>query len=171
MTKELTEKERNVLKYERRIGYVFSGIILSFTGFFNLFYFILNDANFAFLMIGIVNTCAICFAYLVSKRINLKINRDLIGNTKELLKRKVEEKIEEKSYEAGSGALFIPILGDLFPKIWGHKMNESIKYYILSNNYKYEVDIKTYNELKIGNDFFIHYAKHSGTILNFSIEK
>ena len=54
-------------------------------------------------------------------------------------------KIEEcTDYSAGSGALYIPILGDLFPRIWGQKMStykqvyafdvNDIKHRVLSND-------------------------------------
>jgi len=171
MTTELTEKDRKVLKYERRIGYVFSGLIISFGGLFNFLYFVLIKSEFNYLMVGLIDFAIICLSYFVMYKINYKVNLDLKENQKELLKRTVEKKIEEKSYEAGSGNLFIPILGHLFPKLWGQKMNETKKYFIFSNDYKHEVDLGTYNDLKKGTDFIIHFAKNSGTILNFSKDK
>ena len=170
MTSALTESDRKVLKYEKRIGYVFAGLILSFGGFFNFFYFILNKNGYNFLMIVFIDLGIIGLAYFICNRINHKVNLDLKDNQKELIKRKVENKIEEKSCEAGSGALYIPVLGDLFPKLWGQKMRTTKRYSILTNNYKYEVDIETFNELKKGTDFLIHFAKHSRTILNVSKE-
>ena len=171
MIKELTENDRKVLKNEKRIGYVFSGIIMSFGAFFNLFYFLLNKSDYDFLMLGIIDAGTIGLAYFVCNRINLKVNRDLKDNSKELLKRKLEKKAEEKSYEVGSGALYIPFLGDLWPKLWGQKMKETKKHFIVSNDYKHEVDLKTYNDLETGTNFFIHFANHSGTILSFSKEE
>ena len=123
MTEKLTDKDRKVLKYERRIGFVFSGLIVCFGGLFNLLYFVLNKTELDYLMVYLIDLGILLLAYFVCNRINLKVNRDLKDNTKELLKKRVDKKIEDKSYEAGSGALFLPILGNLFPKLW-EKKNE-----------------------------------------------
>ncbi|MGE0078102.1 MAG: hypothetical protein AB7S48_09600 [Bacteroidales bacterium] len=171
MTEELTEKDRKVLKFEKRPGYVFAGLILCFGGLFNLIYFLIIKSEFNYLMIGLIDLGIIALSYFVLYKVNYKINLDLKENKKELLNRTVDKKVVEKSYEAGSGSLFIPFLGNLFPKLWGQKMNEAKKYYIISNEYKHEVDLITYNDLKKGTDFFIHFAKHSGIILNLSNDK
>ncbi len=168
MTKELAEEDRKVLKYEKRIGYVFSGLILSFGGLFNLIYFVLNNPGQDYLVVSLINLGILLFAYSVCNRINLKVNLDLKDNTKELLKKRVDKKIEEKSYEAGSGTLFIPILGNLFPKLWGQKMRETRKYFIFTIDTNYEVDKEVYDDLKKDMDFYVHFAKRSETVLNFS---
>ena len=168
MTIELTEKDKKTLKGEKRIGYVFSGMILCFGGLFNLYYFISNKPIQDYLIISLINLGIIIFAYVVYNRLNFKVNLDLKENKKELLKKKIEEKTEEKSYEAGSGALYIPILGDLFPKLWGQKMRETRKFFIFTNDAKYEVNEDIYNELEKGSDCYMHFAKHSETILDFS---
>lgn len=171
MTRELTEKDRKVLKYEKRIGFVFAGIIICFGGFFNFFYFVLNKSGVNFLMIICINLGIVSLAYFVYHRINLNINRDLKGNIKEIFKRKVEKKSEEKSYEAGSGAMFIPILGNLFPKLWGQKMRETRKYYIFTSDNKYEVDKEVYDDIKKDTDIYIHFAKHCKIVLNYSLDE
>jgi hypothetical protein len=168
MNRDLTEKDRKVLKYERRIGYVLSGLIICFGGFFNLFYFVLNKTGQDYLMVSFIDLGILLLAYFVCNRINKKVNRDLKDITKELLKKRVEKKIEEKSYEAGSGALYIPILGDLFPKLWGQKMRETRKYFIFTSDTKYEVEKDVYDDLKKGTDFYVHVATHSWTFLKFS---
>lgn len=66
---------------------------------------------------------------------------------------KVVSKKIEKSHEAGSGALYIPILGDIFPKIWGHKMKETNKYLVFTETYRYEVSEENYNKIEVGEDF------------------
>lgn len=168
MTRELTENDRKVLKYERRIGFVFCGLVLSFGGLFNLFYFVLNKSEVNYLMIILIDLGIVLLAYFVCNRINLKVNRDLKDNKKELFKKRVDKKIEKKSYEAGSGTLFIPILGDLFPKLLGQKMRETRRYFIFTSDTKYEVEKEVYNYLKKDTEFYVHIAKHSETVLNFS---
>lgn len=67
---------------------------------------------------------------------------------------------EYTDYEAGSAALFVPILGNLFPRLWGAKMREvagqSLK---LSNG-------KTYKLIdQSGTKPFILRMRHSNIIL------
>lgn len=168
MLHELTDNDRKALKYERRIGFVFGGLILCFGGLFNLIYFVLNQSEQNYWMVISIDLAILLLACFVCYRINLKVNRDLKDNKKELLKKRVEQKIEEKTYEAGSGALYIPILGDLFPKLWGQKMRPGRKYYIITNERRYEVEKEMYDGLKKNTDFYIHFAKHSETILSIS---
>lgn len=95
MTSELTDNDRKILKYERRTGFVYGGLILCFGGLFNLFYFVLNTSEQHYLMVILIDIGIILLVYFVCNRINLKVNRDLKGNTKELLKKRAEKKIEE----------------------------------------------------------------------------
>ena len=66
---------------------------------------------------------------------------------------KVKRKETVTSYEAGSGMLYIPILGDLFPKLFNQKMRPIQKYHILTEKYRYEVRKETYEEISVGDVF------------------
>jgi hypothetical protein len=65
----------------------------------------------------------------------------------------VKSKRIEESAEAGSGAMFIPILGNLFPKLWGQKMNVSNKYLVFTDKHKYQVNEENYHKVIIGEAF------------------
>lgn len=168
MTQSLTEQDRKFLKYEKRIGYVFAGLILSFGGFFNLIYFLLNKVHPNLLLAGLIDLGIILLAYTVCHRTNRKLNLDLKDNQKEIHTKTLEKKEEVNSYEAGSGSLHIPILGNLFPKLWGQNMKENKLYYLYSQGNRYEADKALYDQLKKGSEFHIHYARHSETILIIS---
>ena len=85
--------------------------------------------------------------------------------TKAIKKEKVISKIKETNHEAGSGNLYIPILGDLFPKLWGQKMDDSVKYYLIINHIKYPIGEDLFH-LVNENDFVnIHYSKYSNILL------
>lgn len=66
---------------------------------------------------------------------------------------KVTRKEKKTSYEAGSGTLYIPIISDLFPKLFKQNMRSTHKFYIISDNTKYQVKEDVYNKLKEG-DYF-----------------
>ena len=71
MIKELTEKDIKVLKHEKRIGYVLSGLIVAFGGLFNLGYFILNIKHrYNYTMIGFIDIGILILARFVCYRIN-----------------------------------------------------------------------------------------------------
>jgi hypothetical protein len=166
----LTNQDRKVLNYEKRIGYVFSGLVIIAGGFFTLFYFLLIKTEPNYLLVGLIGLGIILLAYFICSRVNRKLNRDLKAGEKEILKRAVENKTEVKSHEAGSGMLFIPVLASLSPKLWGPKMNKANRYFIFTSDNKYEVDKEIYDDFKKGDNFYIHFAKHSETVLGFSKE-
>jgi len=168
MTTALSDNDIKVLNYEKRMGYVFLILIYSFGAFFNLAFFVLVRDKSYYLTAVLVDCGIISLGIFVFFLTNKNLNFDLKEIKKEHLKRRVDKKIEEKSYEAGSGTLFIPVLGNLFPKLWGQGMRESKRYYFESNGYKHEVDKDLYNELKKGSDYIIHFARHSSTTLCIS---
>lgn len=170
MNRELTAKDIKTLKFGKRIGYVFAALTLCFGALLNLAYFLLIKREPNYLLIGIINVGVIALAYFICNRVNHKINLDLKWNKKELLKRTVLEKQEEFCSEPGSGMLYIPILGDLFPKLWGQKMKMTKRYFIIANEYRYEVAEEVYTNFETGTEFYVHFAKNSGTILDLSKE-
>lgn len=168
MTRELSEQDIKTLQFGKRIGYVFLLITLSLGALFNLTYFLLIKSEPNYLFVGLIDLGIVLLAYFICNRVNHKINQDLKDNRKELLKRTVQEKKEEFCSEPGSGMLYIPILGDLFPKLWDQKMKMTKKYFIVAQDYKHEVDADIYNAVEEGSDLYIHFANNSGKVLSFS---
>lgn len=168
MTRELSEQDIKTLQFGKRIGYVFLLITLSLGALFNLTYFLLIKSEPNYLFVGLIDLGIVLLAYFICNRVNHKINQDLKDNKKELLKRTVQEKKEEFCSEPGSGMLYIPILGDLFPKLWDQKMKMTKKYFIVAQDYKHEVDADIYNAVEEGSDLYIHFENNSGKVLSFS---
>jgi len=73
------------------------------------------------------------------------------------IKRKIDKKVIEPSYEPGSGAMYVPILGDLFPKLFGPKMRSIPHYFIIAGNRKYKVEEEFYKNLKEGDELTFTY--------------
>jgi len=167
-TRELTYLDRKVLKREKRIGYVFGLLIVCFGGLFNLFCYISDLYNSDFVMITLANFGILMIAIFVCSRINRSVRRDLTDNVKELLHRTVVKKTEQKTYEAGSGALHAPILGDLFPQLYSQKMRMLMKYTIHTDDGKFEVSKDQYRSMKKGSVISVHIARHSRTVLGLS---
>ena len=71
---------------------------------------------------------------------------------------------KSEDVEAGSGALYIPILGRLFPKLFGQKMNvKMVAYLITSDNVRYEVPLDV--DLKKNKTFTLYFGEKTKTYL------
>ncbi|MDN4753264.1 hypothetical protein QYZ87_01755 [Porphyromonadaceae bacterium W3.11] len=67
-----------------------------------------------------ISLCLIIF--LVYEKTTKKLQRDRRNNDVELIPIEHSDIFVKKEAVAGSGAMYIPILGRLFPKLWGPKM-------------------------------------------------
>ena len=163
---ELTTKNRKTLKNEKRIGFVFSGLIIAFSVLLSSLYILLNnEKNWElFLLIGFG---IICLSYFIAFFMNRKINKDLRAGTKVVRIEKIEEKKHKIDYEAGSGALHIPGLGDLFPNIWGQKMKKYSEYILVVEGVNFDVEKELFDNVVAGDLIEIHFSQYSKTLLEF----
>ena len=163
---ELTTKNIKTLKNEKRIGFVFSGLIIIFGILLSSAYIILNnDKNWVLLLS--IGFGIICLSYFIAFFMNRKINNDLRAGTKVVRIEKIEEKKHKTDYEAGSGMLFIPILGNLFPKVWGQKMKEYSKYLLAVQGVNLDVEKELFDNVVAGDLIEIHFSQYSKTLLEF----
>jgi len=166
----LTDKDIKTIKYEKRIGFVFSGFVLAFGGLFNLFY-VLTNQNIVWTMLILVDTGLIGLSILISYLMNRKYNMDLKSGTKIVRIETVQQIETETTYEAGSGSMYIPILGDLFPKLWGQKMRPIEKLNLIINGFRFEVKKDDFSNAKQDDKVEMYYSRHSDTLLGIEIKK
>jgi len=164
---ELTKENKKTLKYEKRIGFVFSGLVIAFGALFSLVYIVSNNEK-SWLLFTSINFGLIGLSYLIAFSMNRKINKDLRAGIKVVRTEKVEKKMSKIDYEAGSGALFIPILGNLFPKLWGHKMKEYSKYTLVIEGVGHDVEKELFDSVVEGDLIEIHNSKNSNIFLEFT---
>lgn len=69
----------------------------------------------------------------------------------------IQRKEYKLDFEAGSGSLYIPILGDLFPNLWGQKMNPVDKWILIIDNTTYTVNKDFYDSVSEGDSVEICY--------------
>lgn len=167
---KLTDKDIKTIKYEKRTGYVFPGFILAFGSFYLLFY-TLSNQNISWKIIILFAAGLIGISILTSILINRKYNMDLRSGTKMVRIEQVEQIETLTSYEAGSGAMYIPILGDRFPKLWGQKMRPKIKFNLIINGFRFEVEKDDFSKVKTGDQVEMHYTMHSDTLLGIEFKK
>lgn len=118
-----TKEEIDEIKYGKRYGYIFSSTFMIFGAILLLLTYSQSRAiDFSDLKIITIIIITIGVSYLILVGMNRKIIKDL-KSEKKLIETKIVEKKENTiDYEVGSGSLYIPVLGKLFPKIWGQEM-------------------------------------------------
>jgi len=165
---ELTESDIKVMKGEKRIAYVFSGIVMAFGLLFNVVYMIMvKDRDLLTLLSA--DAAIILLSFLIPNRMNKKINKDIREETIQLRKAEVLGKENVTSYEAGSGTLHIPVLGNLFPKLWSQKMRETSKFYLIIERYRYEVGQELYEKVNEKEFVKMYFSQHSDILLRIEL--
>jgi hypothetical protein len=165
---KLTSEDVTALRYERRFGYLFPVLLLALAVLLNAFNFIVKAVPDVRVVI-FVNVAVLLLCLLIHYKINHKLNLDLREGIKVGKKAKVQDKECNISYEAGSGAMHIPVLGNIFPKLWGQEMRDSSCFYLILNSTRYEVSRELFEEVNVGDEVRIYYAQHSNSRLG--IEK
>lgn len=165
---ELTNLDKSKLKNEKKISYAFIVLVISVGLLFNLSYLIAFKEKLSFKSLIFIDLMFAIIPILIYYLMNKKINKDLKSNTKVITLVKIDEKIVVNTEEAGSGVLYIPILGELFPRLWGQKMKDIETYYLLIKGFRHEVDREFYESVNIGEEVERHSSKYSKTFLGFS---
>ncbi|KAF5068150.1 hypothetical protein DSECCO2_245890 [anaerobic digester metagenome] len=165
---KLTPEDIAALRYERRFGYLFPALLLALAVLLNALNFVIKFVPDVRVVI-FANAAVLLLCLLIHFKISHKLNQDLRDGIKVWEKAKVQAKESNVSYEAGSGAMHIPVLGNLFPKLWGQEMRDSSCFYLILNSTRYEVSRELYEEVNVGDEVRIYYAQHSHSRLG--IEK
>ncbi len=166
---KVTTEDVKTIKYEKRLGYLFALFLLALGGIANLFYLATTekpDLN----SLMLVNLLIVGLCVAIPYAMNYKYNRDIKLGSKIVKFGIVQKKEESVSYEAGSGNLYIPILGDLFPKAWSQQMKANKKYGFYIDDYKYDVSREIYDDVAEGEEVEMHYTAYSEMFLRFKVK-
>jgi len=156
----LTTEDISKIKYEKRIGFVFSAILFTFGIIANLITIFSFKKEMSLTLI-LIDLAVIFICVLIPYFTNKKYNMDLKNGEKIVKIEQIQKKVIHIVYEAGSGKLYIPILGDLFPKQWGQKMREIPKTSLIIKRARYHIDKELFDQLNDGENIEMHYAKYS----------
>ncbi len=166
---QLTEKDIKTIKYEKRIGFVFSSIILLFGGLINIFHSFnfLSAPKIDMTQLILIDCIIIGASILIPYVMNKKYNQDLNEGMKFVKIEKIQKKEIDKSYEAGSATISgEPSLKILAPKLYKREMKESLVYNLFINGASYEVEKGIYDSVNIGDTIEMHYSIHSDILLD-----
>lgn len=161
-------EQMNLLRGRARQGYLLALLFILIGGLFNIYFVVtLPDKPFALLSVNIA-LLLLCMATIYLK------NKNIYKNLKEkeslLYKEQIIRKEEIQDAEVGSGSLYIPFLGDLFPKRWGLPMNKFSKYKICVQSREIDVNKDTYEKLNEKELVTLCYAKHSKVFLGVIVD-
>jgi len=169
IVRQLSEEDKKAIKQEKRIAYIFSAIVLLFGLLFNLCFILIRSQETQGLKLLLpIDAGILLICFMIIFFMNRRYNADLKEETKIVKIKQIIMKYQELSNEAGSGVLYIPILGDLFPKLWGQKMRPVYSYYLNIDNYRNEIEKELYDMVNGGDSVEMHYAKNSNLLLTIT---
>ena len=147
----LSEKDRQEIKHNKRMAYTLSILILSFGFLFNIC-FIFIYAEYDNNLLTLIDIGIVLFCIILIFLMNRKYNLDLMENEVVVIKKQVQLKYTELSYEAGSGRLSIP--------------KGSYVYYLAIDGYRKDVEKELYDVINDGDFVEMYYAKNSMLLLD-----
>jgi len=151
------------------MGYVLPSIIIVIAGIINIYFLVDDSVNFNPQILYLVDIGLLLICIFISYLMNRKHYKDLKGGVKKIHRAEVSGKHDKTSHEAGSGTLYLPILGDLFPKLFGQKSKPNHLVYLIIGNCRYQVNKELYDNVRKGELVEMHYSIYGNTLLK--IEK
>ena len=146
------------------MGWVFVIIIMAFGALFNLLAFSTPLMDLELRGILSVDLTLLLMAGSVWYSMNKKFISDL-NKGKDVKLERVEKKENLTVHEAGSGNTYIPVLGDLFPQLWGSRTRELERYNFIINNTRHEVEKDLFIKVEEGGLVEMHIARTSKELI------
>jgi len=162
MRTRLTKEDKEFINYQMRGAKVLAFLIIAFGGFYNFFYFFIPEFQIPNIFLLLIDLGVLLFAWLVYYYGTRKYYLDLQEDYKNIKLAKIMKKESYESFETGSGSLYIPVLGNLFPKLFSLDMKSKNRYYFIVNNTRMRVDADSYNRFKEGDEYKMYYTPVSG---------
>lgn len=166
---KLSRENIKEIKHLKKMGIILPILIILITTLVSVGYMFDPNKSLYLILSGYIGILALCI--IINYSLNRKYSKDINAGIKEIRIAVVSAKESKTSYEAGSGAMYVPALGDIFPKLWGQKMKPSELSYLIIDNVRQEVEKDTFDKIKEGDSVEMHYTKHSNTLLGIEAHK
>jgi hypothetical protein len=161
MNKPLTEKDIKEIKYQCRMGFILPGMLLIFSNFM-LFVSILVrlveiERSLIYLCAFTINLIPLVLCYLMNWKylVDLK-NGEKVGELKTIQRKELKH-----DFEAGSGNVTLNI---------SKEMNEFIRYDIIVENTRYQIDNEFSNNCNSGDEVVFYYAPKSKYLIEIVLK-
>lgn len=154
---KMNVNELKILKELMAPGIVFGFLASIFlTGTILLMSLVNKLTNNYIVVLGVI--ASLILGLLIFLNFTRKIRKDLKNKEKETVLKKVISAKVKDDYEPGSGMLYIPILGWLFPKLWGQKMKPIHRYKVQLADETIEISEQEFNLIKDKKQIKVCYA-------------
>lgn len=164
-----TNYKYDKLKRALRPGFVFAFIIVAFTLLALLVGSFLQELDSTHLvLISVTGILLTAFVYWL---VNKNIHNDIRTKAVDVVEGVIQSKVSNEEGIAGSGVLYIPILGDLFPSIWGAEMSTQMYYKVIINNTVYTLSEQVYNKIEEGDKVSLVFSKQAKILLDIVPQK
>jgi hypothetical protein len=157
MKRRLTKEDIRLLKYEKRNGYVFAGMILMAGVLFNLIDLAMTDIIHQHTVLVAIDMVIIGLSWMTLHRINRDLNRDLEAGYRTVRMEKVTGKMKRTGHEAGSGTLS------------NQEMKSIDKFQLIINKATYDVSREFFDKVSEGDEVEMYYAQHSHVLLGIAL--
>jgi hypothetical protein len=162
MKKSLTQNDIKEIRYQCRMGYILPPMLFIFGTIFTGGIYALNFSsgesdNEILLFIAIVFAG---LAFFIGYKMNWKYISDIKCNEKEIETKIIQRKESKRSYEAGSGTLYI-----------GQEMKGNDLYSVIVENIRYRVDEELFSGCSEGDEVLCNYAPMSRYLINIELKK
>ena len=160
MKEKITEEDIRLLKYSCRPGIIFAlgiFVLLLLLLLLNLFGYnsIVSIKKDFFIVIGLLILIPTILGFSMTRKYLIDIN----NGEKELIKKKVQKKLNYTDYEPGSGSLFI-----------GQKMKAFESYNLIIEGQRYNVEKELFEKTIEDGYVFFHIAPISGELLKIDVK-
>ena len=164
-----TNLKYNKLKRALRPGFVFAFIIIAFTLLALVVGSFLGELDSPHLLI--ISVTGLLLSVFVYWLVNKNVHNDLKTKAVDVVEGVIQSKASKEEGIAGSGVLYIPILGDLFPSIWGAEMSTQKYYKVIINNTVYTLSEQVYNKIEEGDKVSLLFSKQAKILLDIVPQK
>lgn len=118
--------------------------VLLIPGLGCILWFVLGDSPEKMLSMALFFVLALVLTLFAVRFFTKNIRSDIRSGHTRTRVSEVKSILEEKNAEAGSGSLYIPVLGSLFPNLFGERMrSQAVKYIVTRENQKFEIPPET----------------------------
>lgn len=158
MKQNLTEKERKILKYSTRTGYIFGAFIFILI----VLAYILTKIDILRITSDYLFLIGVLFCIMIVWLVNRKWWIDLRNNEKEVVTKRVNKKESKVEFAAGS-SVGISTTGKKSPLFLEQK--SYVEYSLIIENVRYKVDKEVWEKVKEKDEVEFHYAPKSKYLL------
>lgn len=153
MKRNLSEKDKSIIKYSCRAGYLVS-LIFVFMSFLFAFGHSLYENKEFNEFLGPILILILFLGFIILFLINRRSYIDLRSEYKNVEKREIQSKESKTDFEAGSGTLYI-----------GQKMNSFQAYFLIIDNTRYKVEQDFYESVSEGEIIGFEFTSHRKHLL------